>query len=227
MTIEELPAPDTHEPPIRVLLADDHTIVRHGVRSYLNITDDITVIGEARNGQEAVQLARDLAPDVVLMDLAMPELDGIAATAAIKAERRETEIIALTSFMDEDHVIGALKAGALGYLLKDAEPDEVIRAVRSAHRGEAHLDPRAAKRLVLEMAAPRAPERDSALSPREREVLILIARGLGNKEIARELHLSDSTVRVYVSAILSKLGLVSRTQAAVYAVRMGLVPAPE
>lgn len=227
MTTEGFPTPDTPEPPIRVLLADDHTIVRHGVRSYLNITDDITVIGEARNGQEAVQLARDLAPDVVLMDLAMPELDGIAATAAIKAERRETEIIALTSFMDEDHVIGALKAGALGYLLKDAEPDEVIRAVRSAHRGEAHLDPRAAKRLVLEMAAPRAPERDSALSPREREVLILIARGLGNKEIARELHLSDSTVRVYVSAILSKLGLVSRTQAAVYAVRMGLVPAPE
>ncbi len=214
-------------PPLRVLLADDHTVVRHGVRAYLGLTGDITVVGEAGDGREAVRLARELAPDVVLMDLAMPELDGVAATAAIKAERREIEIIVLTSFLDEEHVIGALKAGAIGYLLKDAEPDEVIRAIRSAGRGEAHLDPRAARRLVLEMAAPRAPARDPALTPREREVLTLVARGLGNKEIARELRLSDGTVRIYVSAILDKLGLVSRTQAAIYAVRAGLAPLPE
>ncbi|MDP9372930.1 MAG: response regulator transcription factor, partial [Chloroflexota bacterium] len=124
-------------PPLRVLLADDHTVVRHGVRAYLGLTGDITVVGEAGDGREAVRLARELAPDVVLMDLAMPELDGVAATAAIKAERREIEIIVLTSFLDEEHVIGALKAGAIGYLLKDAEPDEVIRAIRAAGRGEA------------------------------------------------------------------------------------------
>ena len=218
---------DASAPPIRVLLADDHTIVRHGVRAYLALIGDIAVAGEARDGHEAVLLARELTPDVILMDLAMPGLDGVAATAAIKAERRETEIIALTSFIDEDRVIGALKAGAIGYLLKDAEPDEVIRAIRAAGRGQAHLDPRAARRLMLEMAAPRAPARDPALTPREREVLALIARGLGNKEIARELGLSDSTVRIYVSAILDKLGLVSRTQAAIYAVRTGLAPPPE
>lgn len=220
-------APDQPEPPIRVVVADDHTLVRHGIRSYLNLAPDIVVVGEARDGREAIDLARELTPDVVLMDLAMPELDGIAAMAEIKAARRETEVIVLTSFVDEDHVIGALKAGALGYLLKDAEPDDVIRAVRAAYHGEAHLDPRAAKRLVQEMATPRTPERDATLTPREREVLIRIAGGLGNKEIARDLQLSDSTVRIYVSAILNKLGLVSRTQAAVYAVRAGLAPAPE
>lgn len=217
---------DTPPSPIRVLLVDDHTIVRHGVRAYLALTEDIVVTGEAANGREAVRLAEELAPDVVLMDLAMPELDGLAAIAALKASGRQCEIIALTSFLDDDSVIGALKAGAIGYVLKDADPDRVIAAIRSAAAGEAHLDPRAAERLMREMAMPRAPERSTRLTPREREVLVLVARGLGNKEIARELGLSDNTVRIYVSAILDKLGLVSRTQAAVYAVHAGLVSLP-
>jgi DNA-binding NarL/FixJ family response regulator len=211
--------PTSDPQPIRVLLVDDHAVVRRGLLGFLELLDDITVVGEAENGQRAIDLARSVRPDVVLMDLLMPEVDGIAATATIKSELPEVEIVALTSFVEEARVTAALEAGASGFILKDAEADDVAEAIRAAHRGEVRLDP-----AVAGLLARRVRERASATPPkeplteREREVLGLVARGLSNKAIADSLAITERTARTHVSNILGKLGLASRTQAALYAV---------
>jgi DNA-binding NarL/FixJ family response regulator len=220
-----LPAPDSSSPPIRVLLVDDHGMVRRGLRGYLELLPDIEIVGEAENGRLAIEAARALRPDVILMDLLMPELDGIAATAAIRAELPEVEVVALTSFVEEARVTAALEAGAAGFILKDADADDVAAAIRAAHRGEVHLDPAVASMLarrVREGAA--AADRAEPLTDREREVLGLVARGLSNRDIAARLVITERTARTHVSNILGKLGLASRTQAALYAVEHGLVP---
>ena len=215
--------------PIRVLLVDDHGVVRRGIEAYLDLVDDIEMVGEAGNGHEALARvaemdAAGLPPDVVLMDLLMPEMDGIAATAAIKERWPDIEVVALTSFIEEDKIHGALQAGATGYLLKDAAATEVAAAIRAAHQGVMHLDPAVARRLAESLRAPKREEPIEQLTEREREVLGLVAQGKANKEIARQLEISERTVRTHVSSILGKLGLVSRTQAALYALREGLVP---
>jgi DNA-binding NarL/FixJ family response regulator len=215
--------------PIRVLLVDDHGVVRRGIEAYLDLVDDIEMLGEAGNGREALARVAEMdaagrPPDVVLMDLLMPEMDGIAATAAIKERWPDIEVVALTSFIEEDKIHGALQAGATGYLLKDAAATEVAAAIRAAHQGEMHLAPAVARRLAESLRAPTREKPIEPLTEREREVLGLVAQGKANKEIARQLEISERTVRTHVSSILGKLGLVSRTQAALYAVREGLVP---
>ena len=215
--------------PIRVLLVDDHGVVRRGLEAYLDLVDDIEMVGEAGNGQEALARVAEMdaagpPPDVVLMDLLMPEMDGIAATAAIKERWPDIEVVALTSFIEEDKIHGALQAGATGYLLKDAAATEVAAAIRAAHQGEMHLAPAVARRLAESLRAPTREKPIEPLTEREREVLRLVAHGKANKEIARQLEISERTVRTHVSSILGKLGLVSRTQAALYAVREGLIP---
>lgn len=210
--------------PIRILIADDHSVVRQGLRMFLGLDPDLEVIGEAADGQQAVQLARQLKPDVVMMDLLMPVMDGIEAIGAIKGEMPEVEVIALTSVLDDNSVVGAVRAGAIGYLLKDTEANELIRAIKAAAEGQVQLSPKAAARLVLEVRAPESPE---ALTERETEVLRLLAKGQSNKEIAHTLSIGEKTVKTHVSSILSKLNVTSRTQAALYAVRTGLVPPPE
>lgn len=204
---------------IRVLVADDHSVVRNGLRTFLGLNSELEIVGEASNGEEAVQLARELKPDVVLMDLKMPRMDGIEATTIIRRELPDTEVIALTSILDDASVVGAVRAGAIGYLLKDTEADELCRAILAAAAGQVQLSPQAAQRLVREVRAPEAPE---SLSERETDVLRLLAQGCSNKEIAHSLNLSEKTVKTHVSNILSKLGVPSRTQAALYAVRVGL-----
>jgi DNA-binding NarL/FixJ family response regulator len=215
--------------PIRVLLVDDHGVVRRGLEAYLDLVDDIEMVGEAGNGREALARVAEMdaagrPPDVVLMDLLMPEMDGIAATAALKERWPDIEVVALTSFIEEDKIHGALQAGATGYLLKDAAATEVAAAIRAAHHGEMHLDPAVVRRLAESLRAPTREKPIEPLTEREREVLGLVAQGKANKEIARQLEISERTVRTHVSSILGKLGLVSRTQAALYAVREGLVP---
>ena len=205
---------------ISVLIADDHPFVRHGLRTYLETLEDMDVAGEAADGAEAVELAGRLLPDVVLMDLVMPELDGIEATRRIKAASPATKVIALTSFDDDEKVFPAIKAGAAGYLLKNVRPAELAEAVRKASRGEALLAPSVAAKLMQEVAGERPAA--SGLTDRELEVLRLIARGLPNKQIAHELVVSEKTVKTHVSNILAKLHLADRTQAALYAVREGL-----
>jgi DNA-binding NarL/FixJ family response regulator len=190
--------------------------------------DDIEVVGEASDGREAIERlgeleTRDALPDVVLMDLVMPHMDGIAATAAIKQRWPNVEVVALTSFIEEEKVQSALQAGAAGYLLKDAEADEVAAAIRAAQRGEVHLDPAVAKRLMQSLRSPKPQEMVEPLTDREREVLVLVAKGETNKQIGRHLGISERTARTHVSNILGKLALASRTQAALYAVREGLV----
>jgi two-component system, NarL family, response regulator LiaR len=209
---------------IRLLIADDHSVVRQGLRMFLSLDDDIEVVGEAADGRETVELARQLQPDVVLMDLLMPVMDGITATATIRKELPQVEVIALTSVLEDASVVGAVKAGAIGYLLKDTGADELRRAIRAAAAGKVQLSPAAAERLVREVRAPDSPE---ALTPRETDVLTLLAGGKANKEIAVELGLAQQTVKSYVSHILDKLGVQSRTQAALYAVRIGLVAPSE
>lgn len=214
---------------IRVLLVDDHGVVRRGMRAYLDMLDDVRVVGEAGDGRQALERLALLEPagelpDVVLMDLLMPRMDGIAATATIKKLYPAIEVVALTSFIEEEKVHAALQAGAAGYLLKDAEADEVATAIRAAHRGEMHLDPAVAKRLMQSLRAPKAQEAVEPLTEREREVLVLVAEGRANKEIGKLLGISERTARTHVSNILGKLGLASRTQAALYAVREGLAP---
>src|SRR5919202_1756327 len=209
---------------IRVLVADDHEVVRQGLRTFLELDPDLEVVGDASDGREAVRLAHRLRPDVVLMDLLMPELDGIAATQIIRRELPDTEVIALTSVLEDASVVGAVRAGAIGYLLKDTRAQELRQAIKSAAAGQVQLSPKAAARLLREV---RVPERPEALSERETEVLRLLAQGRANKEIARELAIGERTVKSHVSSILGKLGLQSRTQAALYAARVGLVPADQ
>jgi DNA-binding NarL/FixJ family response regulator len=215
--------------PIRVLIVDDHGVVRMGLRTYFDQIDDIEIVGEASDGSEGVAVARRLTPDVVLMDLMMPNMDGITAIARIKEEHPEIEIVAMTSFIEEEKVTAALEAGASGYLLKDAEADEVASAVRAAFNGEVHLDPAVARMLAQRMRERRARPEEPAepLTDREKDVLRCLGRGLSNKEIAAELFITERTARTYVSNILGKLDLASRTQAALWAVEHKLVDGPE
>lgn len=204
---------------IRVLLVDDHSVVRKGLRAFLAYDPELEVIGEAADGAEALRLAHELAPDVVLMDLLMPGMDGIAATAVIRRELPETEVLALTSVLEDASIVGAVRAGAIGYLLKDTQADELCGAIHAAAAGQVRLAPQAAARLMNEV---RAPENPDMLTEREIEVLRLLAQGQANKEIARSLHIAEKTVKTHVSNILAKLGLQSRTQAALYALRVGI-----
>jgi two-component system, NarL family, response regulator LiaR len=213
---------------IRVFVTDDHAIVRNGIRAVLAIEPDIEFVGEAENGRQAVDRVAVLRPDVVLMDLMMPEMDGIEAIRRITAADPSAKILVLTSFAADDHVFPAIKAGALSYLLKESGAEELVRAIRQAHRGESTLHPAIARKLLHEVKSPRdgAPS-DEALTEREMDVVKLIARGRSNKEIAGDLVISEATVRTHVSNILSKLHLASRTQAALYALREGLASLDE
>ena len=209
---------------IRVLIVDDHSVVRQGLKMFLGLDPDLDVVGEAANGAEALRVAGELHPDVVLMDLLMPVMDGITAIGHMRKEHPDIEVIALTSVLEDASVVSAVKAGAIGYLLKNTESDALCRAIKAAAQGQVQLSPEAAARLMREM---RQPENPDALTDRENEVLVLIARGRANKEIALDLHIGEKTVKTHVSNILSKLGVQSRTQAALYAVRSGTVPASE
>ena len=209
---------------IRVLITDDHGVVRQGLRMYLGLDPELEVVGEAANGEEALRMARELEPDVVLMDLLMPVMDGIAATGKIRAELPEVEVIALTSVLEDASVSGAVRAGAIGYLLKNTEADDLGRAIKAAADGQVQLAPEAAVRLMREVRAPESPE---PLTQRETEVLKLVARGKANKQISHILSIGEKTVKAHVSSILAKLGVQSRTQAALYALRIGLVSMDE
>lgn len=206
---------------IRIVIADDHGVVRQGLRMFLALDPELEVVGEANDGAQAVQLARELKPDVVLMDLMMPVMDGISAIHEIRHSIPEVEVIALTSVLEDASVIGAVRAGAIGYLLKDTKAEELCRSIRAAAAGQVQLSPQAAARLMREIRAPESPQ---SLTERETEVLRLLAEGKANKEIALTLSISETTVKTHVSNILMKLGVPSRTQAALYAVRIGLVP---
>jgi DNA-binding NarL/FixJ family response regulator len=203
---------------IKVLIVDDHEVVRRGLRGFLELQDDLEVVGEAEDGAIAVERADSLAPDVILMDLLMPNLDGLGAIAAIHTAHPEIDIVAVTSFIEEEKVTAALEAGAAGYLLKDASADEVADAIRAAHAGEVHLDPQVAKVLAQRMRAKHDEPPVEALTAREVEVLQLVAKGAANKEIAAQLTITERTARTHVSNILGKLNLASRTQAALWAV---------
>jgi NarL family two-component system response regulator LiaR len=208
---------------IRVLIADDHAVVRQGLRTFLDLQPDVEVAGEAADGEEAVEAARRLSPDVVLLDLAMPRLDGVAALPRLREAAPAARVIVLTSFGEDDRVFAALRAGAAGFLLKDVEPAELVRGIRTAHAGQAPLSPSVAARVVEELAHPGRRAGGDELTPRELEVLRLIAGGRSNKRIALELGVAEKTVKTHVSHVLAKLGLADRTQAALYAVREGLV----
>jgi two-component system, NarL family, response regulator LiaR len=209
---------------IRVLITDDHSVVRQGLRMFLSLDPDIQVVGEASDGREALDMARILRPDVVLMDLLMPVMAGIEATQLIRKEMPDVEVVALTSVLEDASVTGAVRAGAIGYLLKDTNVEELHRAVRGAAEGRVYLASEAAARLMREVRAPENPE---ALTDREAEILMLLARGKANKQIASSLYISEKTVKAHVSAILVKLGVQSRTQAALHAIRTGLVSIDE
>jgi len=207
-------------PRIRVLIVDDHAVVRRGLRAFLDLQPDVEVVGEAADGASAEEMSGRLRPDVVLMDLVMPGTDGIATIRRLREAHEQSAVLVLTSFLDDVHVFAALQAGAAGYLLKDVQPDDLVRAIRQVHRGESALHPRVAARLVQHTAQPAG---FADLTPRERDVLRLLAEGFANKEIAHRLSLSEKTVKTHVSNILQKLGVADRTQAALLAVRRGLV----
>jgi DNA-binding NarL/FixJ family response regulator len=207
---------------IRVLVVDDHSVVRKGLQFFFRGDAEIEIVGEASNGEQALQMARQLTPDVVLMDLVMPGMDGIETTAALRKELPDTEVIALTSVLEDEKIVGAIRAGAIGYMLKNTEGDELRNAILAASQGQVRLAPEAAARLMNQVRAPESPE---PLTERETEVLRLLALGYSNKQIAQELAIGETTVKSHVSNILAKLGVPSRTQAALYAVRVGLVPA--
>ncbi|MBE0609029.1 MAG: response regulator transcription factor [Dehalococcoidia bacterium] len=206
---------------MRIVIADDHAVVRQGLKMFLLDDPDFEVIGEAQNGAEALKLAHDLKPDVILMDLLMPVMDGITAIGHVRRECPDTEVIALTSVLEDASVVGAVRAGAIGYLLKDTQADELIRSIKAAANGQVQLSPQAAARLVREVRAPESPE---TLTERETDVLRLLAQGKANKEIAQALIIGENTVKTHVSSILLKLGVQSRTQAALYARQIGLGP---
>jgi NarL family two-component system response regulator LiaR len=210
---------------IRVLVADDHTIVRKGICALLNTEPQIEVVGEAKDGAEAVELTRRFRPDIVLMDLVMPGMDGLEAIRCIAADQPAVRILVLTSFAGDDKVLAAIRSGALGYLLKDSGPEELVQAIRQVHCGQSSLHPTIARRLLHQLcrAPDKAGDRAEALTERETEVLKLVAQGRSNCEIADRLSISEATVRTHVSNILAKLDLSSRTQAALFALREGLV----
>ena len=208
-------------PPIRIVLVDDHAMVRRGLATFLKVFDDLELAGEAASGEDAIQLCAQVLPDVVLMDMVMPDMDGVTATRAIRRQFPEVQVVALTSFKEEGLVQNALQAGAIGYLLKDVSADELAQAIRAAHAGRATLSPEAAQALVQAAAQPPTPGHD--LTERERDVLALLVQGLNNTQIADKLVVSPSTIKSHVSHILAKLGVASRTEAAALAVRQGLV----
>ena len=207
---------------IRVMVVDDHTMVRRGLATFLKVFDDLELTGEAASGQEAIHLSEKLHPDVVLMDMLMPDMDGAAATRIIRKQTPSVQVIALTSFKEEILVQSALQAGAIGYLLKDVSADELVQAIRAAHAGRSTLSPEAAQALVYAASQPPAPGLD--LTDREREVLVLLVEGLNNTQIAARLTVSPSTVKSHVSNILSKLGVASRTEAVSLALRNRIIP---
>jgi NarL family two-component system response regulator LiaR len=208
---------------IRILVADDHAVVRKGIRAMLEIVPDIEVAGEAVDGREAVSEVNQLQPDVILMDLVMPEMDGIEAIRCIKANQPEARILVLTTFAGEDKIFPAIKAGALGYHLKDSSPEDLVQAIRQVYQGESSLHPVIARKVLQELSLPsERPPTVDPLTEREVEVLRLVAQGKGNREIAEKLVITEATVRTHVSNIMSKLHLASRTQAALYALREGL-----
>lgn len=205
---------------IRILIADDHSVVREGLRMLLERDPDLTVVGEASDGTEAVELARKMHPDVVLMDLLMPVMDGIAATSIIRKELPETEVVALTSVLESTAVVNAVRAGAIGYLLKDIHAPQLRRSIKAAAAGQVQLTTQASAYLVREV---RTPETTDALTEREREVLCLLVQGNSNKGIALDLQIAEDTVKTHVKHIMAKLGVQSRTQAVLCALRLGLV----
>jgi two-component system, NarL family, response regulator LiaR len=210
--------------PIRVLIADDHPLVRNGMRLLLDTVEDMVLVGEAANGCEALDLARSLRPDILLLDLVMPQMDGLEVLRRIREELPDVRVLVVTSFADDDKVFPAIKAGALGYFLKEASPDLMVQAIRDVYRGELWLHPTVARKVIRGVSEPRGlPRTESPLTTRELDVLRLIARGLSNQAIADELVISVTTVRYHVSHILNKLHLASRTQAALYAVQEGLL----
>ena len=220
-----MPSDADHPARVRVLLVDDHTVVRNGLRLVFELEDDLEVVGEAADGREALERVAELRPDVVVMDLLMPVMNGVEATRAIRVAYPEVEVVALTSVLDDRMVVDAVEAGAAGYMLKETRPGELFEAVRAAARGEVRLDPRAQARLMRELRRPAAPAalgRD-ALTERELEVLQQLARGATNKAIAQALGVGEATVKTHVSSLLGKLGLKSRTQAALHALREGWV----
>ena len=206
---------------IRIVIADDHAVVRAGLTQLLATFADVELVGAAANGEEAVALCAERLPDVVLMDLEMPVLDGIEATRKIRAAQPEVAVVVLTSFSDRERILRALDAGAAGYLLKDAEPDELSRAIGAAARGEAPLDPKAARALL---SAHRAPQAADTLSDREREVLAMVGKGLPNKVIAQRLSISEKTVKAHLTSVFRQIGVTDRTQAALWAERNGVTP---
>jgi len=205
---------------IRILIADDHAVVRKGLRSFLELDPELKIVGEAADGAAALRMAKEFQPDVVLMDLLMPVMDGVAATSVIRRELPDIEVLALTSVLEESLVIQAIQAGAIGYLLKDTDAPRLRQAIKAAAAGEVQLSPAAAAMLMHKVKAPRSPE---TLTERETEVLRQLARGKSNKEIATSLFISETTVKTHVKNIMQKLGVPSRTQAALYAARIGLV----
>jgi NarL family two-component system response regulator LiaR len=207
-------------PPIRVMLIDDHTMVRRGLATFLKIYDDLQLVGEADSGKAAIQLCAEVLPDVILMDMVMPDMDGAMATRAIRQHFPQVQVIALTSFKEGDLVKNALEAGAIGYLLKDISADELVRAIRAAHAGRATLSPEVTQTLV---EAANQPQPGLNLTEREREVLALMVDGLNNTQIAAKLTVSPSTIKSHVSNILSKLGVASRTEAVTLALRSGIL----
>ena len=223
MSVPEKDGESPRAGPTRVLVADDHEVVREGLRMILSDErETIEIVGEARDGEEAIRLVERLRPDVVLMDLMMPRLDGIAATERLRASGSTTRVLILTTHADDDRIVDAIRAGAIGYLLKDAMRAQLVQAIHAAVHGLPTLDPRAQDRLMRRVAAPPAPSPFAGLTPRELDVLRLIARGYGNKQIAAALDLGVGTVKGYVSAMLPKIGVGDRTQAALFAVKHGL-----
>lgn len=210
---------------IRVLITDDHAVVREGLRTLINLEPGMEVIGEAEDGVGAVRMAHELQPDVILLDMVMPHKDGLTAIGEIKELQPEARILVLTSFADDDKLFPAIKAGALGYLLKNSSPQRLLKAIRDVYQGEPSMSPDVAKKLMLEIQRPpELPPTEEPLTERELEVLRLVAQGLSNQEIAAELVIGEGTVRTHVSNILTKLHLANRTQAALYALREGLAP---